>query len=173
MSDKKRGRYATEIECRELIESLPNECCLRCRFFQMFDKAVYEQCFGRPKVSGLCRRYPPMCVAEDGDTFWPLVSDTEWCGEFARTGEDRGIGHICIDPAALSEPSGDRIPLSELAKGLSEGGKTLVGWMQGDGLQYVDQIRERDLTKRKISKQVINRVRKKATEMLGRPNLSP
>lgn len=176
MSDEERGRYSTESECRELIESLPSECCLRCRFFDLVDDATYQFRLLKAKVSGFCRRYPPTSLTQDGDDTWPLVDGTDWCGEFARTGEERGLGYICADPAGLSEPSVDRIPLSEFAKGMTEGGKSVVRHLRRAGVEYVDQIREShfdSLPRARVREPTIDKVRKKATEMLGRPNLSP
>ena len=96
MSDEERGRYATEIECRELIESLPNECCLRCRFFRIFEEATYDSGFREAMTEGFCRRYPPGYYPDDasGGTSFPLVSGTEWCGEFDAASEDRGMDYV-------------------------------------------------------------------------------
>lgn len=35
----------------------------------------------------ICRRFPPQMIAieESASTYWPLVHDEEWCGEWAQS----------------------------------------------------------------------------------------
>lgn len=71
------------------------ENCAACRFWKIC-----------PSGAGVCRRYPPVPVAEVGSTEaireevvrevysstepnWPITNATEWCGEFKAAEEPR------------------------------------------------------------------------------------
>jgi len=50
--------------------------CTQCHFCRDYD---------RSDDAGFCKRYPPIYVADEaGDTILtnPVVSSSEWCGEF-------------------------------------------------------------------------------------------
>ncbi len=59
-----------------------NPVCLECRFFEISLMDPHK---------GLCRRNaPPVTLGADSedapprDTWWPVVYDDDWCGEFAE-----------------------------------------------------------------------------------------
>ena len=51
-----------------------NPSCKECRYFAFDDGDV-----------GACRRYPPSIYDADADeSYWPMLSVGDWCGEFVR-----------------------------------------------------------------------------------------
>jgi hypothetical protein len=63
--------------------AIPRSTCRSCLFFST---ATDESKPIQPEF-GECRRYPPhMGTDSDGDGFyyWPILENTEWCGEFAQ-----------------------------------------------------------------------------------------
>jgi hypothetical protein len=59
------------------------KCCKRCRFFSAYLYDLDMDIDSDHLVSdyGECRRYPPKVISEDACVF-PIVQDSEWCGEF-------------------------------------------------------------------------------------------
>lgn len=69
----------TESEQKHLMTFL-DPSCPSCRYYEALDPKRTQG-----KVLGLCKRYPPTVVIDsDGDpaSVWPLVKDTNLCGEF-------------------------------------------------------------------------------------------
>ena len=63
--------------------AVTRSACKTCRYFST---AVDESKPIQPEF-GECRRYPPeMGTDSDGDGFyyWPILENSEWCGEFAQ-----------------------------------------------------------------------------------------
>jgi hypothetical protein len=53
------------------------ERCGACRFY------LHNKDSNPKDPTGVCRRYPPAFTEED--SVRPVVSDTDWCGEFATS----------------------------------------------------------------------------------------
>jgi len=57
---------------------MSDECCGFCRFWDG-DKGI-----------GRCRRYSPMALQEGQSGVWPIVSSSQWCGDYEASDiEDR------------------------------------------------------------------------------------
>ena len=103
--------YATKKQCqRQIIDLLPDQCCVRCEFFEKTDDASAELVdYGdgphyRIDLSGNCRRRSPVAAVVDGSllSVFPEVEAVGWCGEFKLSLEDRGIDYVC-SPMRLIE----------------------------------------------------------------------
>jgi hypothetical protein len=57
------------------------ETCKNFRYSQFTRKNEYEEIVTLPK--GFCRRFPPQYAVRGtwGDYNFPLVTDSDWCGE--------------------------------------------------------------------------------------------
>jgi hypothetical protein len=76
-----------------MAEELPNECCVKCRFWGILDTQYANFIDDQ---DGTCRRFPPTAILpdlrdEDGGVdslsraytwFFPATRGGDWCGEF-------------------------------------------------------------------------------------------
>jgi hypothetical protein len=51
--------------------------CGACRFY------LRNEASNPKDPTGLCRRFPPQILGDSDDFIRPMVSDLDWCGEFA------------------------------------------------------------------------------------------
>lgn len=92
--------YATREQIEALLLPLADNSCVRCRFFEKFEEAVYHVVgdWTCVKIEGRCHRFPPSFHDDDVDEdCYPIVCDSDWCGEFQPTTDDRGIEYLLAD----------------------------------------------------------------------------
>jgi len=63
-------------------EKTVNLSCTTCKFNEPVIGKDEEHIEDVPII--ICRRNPPQLV-EDGKTYWPVVTESDWCGEWTAS----------------------------------------------------------------------------------------
>ena len=57
-------------------------CCAACRYFEIAQQGAKQ---------GICYRYPPIQLLARGVPRFPIVSTSDWCGEFMAVDLQKGL----------------------------------------------------------------------------------
>lgn len=62
----------------EIPELTCGDCCMVCKFWKQR---------GSNDIFGWCKRFPPTRMSDGiNGTLFPIVVESDWCGEFKRSG---------------------------------------------------------------------------------------
>lgn len=99
-------RQATPKDLELLLEEHPNERCFRCKFFEgdvLEMRTPDGLSFEMFSIHGHCHRFPPSIYNtqdpdDPGESVFPFISGTQWCGEFSPSPTFEPAQLLAIQP---------------------------------------------------------------------------